>query len=196
MKKLLLVVFVIATSITSFSQTSTSLKRPPTLGMSLTFNDFRTATLLRSTNLNDVFNKHDFSRFSQMSPGLTLSYSQGIYDNLDFATTLGGCFVRYPFKNRPTSNNEGFLLQADANVQLKLLDDSYFANPYLTAGVGASVYQVYYGAYIPLGAGFNFRVHEDTQISTQFQYRVGITDNTANHFNFQLGFATPLTKKN
>lgn len=110
--------------------------------------------------------------------------------------TLGGSFVRYPFKNRTTSTTEGFLLQADANVNLKLLEDNYIVNPYLTAGVGASLYQVYYGAYIPAGAGFSFRLHEDALMFTQVQYRIGITDNTANHFNFQLGFATPLRKKN
>ncbi|MDB5193606.1 MAG: OmpA family protein [Segetibacter sp.] len=196
MKKILLIVFVVALSSKGFSQTFSSSKKPPTIGFSFMLNDFRTPTILRNSSFSSVLSEGEFSSLKEMSWGILINYSQGIFEHVDFVGTLGGSFVNYPFKNRTSSSKDAFLLHADANVNVKLLNDSYILNPYATAGIGASLYQVYYGAYIPAGVGLQVRLSEESLLFTQAQYRFGITDNTADHFNFQLGFAIPLSLKN
>jgi len=195
MKKLLLLLFILGAT-TSFAQLNQYKKRP-TLSVEFLLNDFRSARLINDNSLSSVLREKTFSSLGEMSYGAAVSYFQGLTNHLDFMTTLGGSFVRYPFKNQPFSNaaTESFLLEANANINIKLLTDKYFLNPYLTTGVGASLYKVYYGAFIPAGAGLQFNLGQETYMFTQAQYRVGITERASNHFNFSMGFGVPLTEK-
>lgn len=123
-----------------------------------------------------------------MGAGFSFTYLESLSNHLDFASSLGFSTVKYPFENRPTAGNDQFLVEGDANVNLRLLQDRYAVNPYLTAGVGGSYYDVYYGAYVPVGAGFQFKLSSEEFVRLQAQYRFGITENTSDHFNFTLGF--------
>ncbi|MCZ0211835.1 hypothetical protein OZK63_41485, partial [Streptomyces sp. UMAF16] len=67
-------------------------------------------------------------------------------------------------------------MEADASVNLKLLTDKYFMVPYLSAGVGASMYAgTYFGAYIPVGTGLQFNLGEGNFINLQYSYHLGIS---------------------
>lgn len=191
MKKTLLVVTVTFITCISFSQTG-SFKKQPTLSVNFMMNDYRTAEQLKSATLGGVFNEGSWSSVSQMSPGLSVNYLQGLTDYIDFMATLSGSFVDYTMKNRSRTGSEKFLLEADANVNMKLLRDQYIVNPYLTAGVGLSKYSVHWGAYIPFGLGLQFKLSPESYLFTNFQYRTGITDNASNHFNYSIGFGAPL----
>jgi hypothetical protein len=127
-----------------------------------------------------------------MYPGLSISYFNGISDQVDFMASLGGSFAKYDFKSGQTNRAERLLLELDANVNVKLLPDNYKVTPYITAGVGTSVYGVHHGAYIPLGLGFQVRLGEGAFLFSNFQYRTGITEFTNNHFNYAIGFGAPL----
>lgn len=197
MKKVLLVVFVLILCGKSFAQTPTATKRGQSVGFSFMLNDFRTANLMKSSSFGGVLNTGQFSELKEMSPGIAFHYSKGIFPNLDFTSSISGSYVRYTRKGAATATSDAFLLEADANARLNLFAHEYAVNPYMVAGVGASLYGVHYGAYIPTGLGVQFRLTDEAQLFTQGQYRFGITDNAANHFNFQLGFAIPVgSKKN
>jgi OOP family OmpA-OmpF porin len=191
MKKILLLVCASILMSTAFSQT-TSYKKQPSLGIHFIFNDFKTPQLIKANSLSSVINNKQFSKLKEMDPGFMITYGQGITDHVDFVASFGGSFVKYPLKNRPAETTERFLAELDANVNVKLLNDSYVVNPYLTAGAGVSYYKVHYGAYIPVGAGFQVRLSENDFIKLQAQYRIGITELASNHLNFSLGFTTAI----
>lgn len=130
-----------------------------------------------------------------MSPGLALSYLQGLTPNLDFSTTLAGSFLDYPFEGTLLSGNESLLLEADASLYGKMVDDSHWVVPYLSAGLGISKFKGYYGAFLPLGAGIQVNFFDDAFLIINSQYRVKVTENTNYHFYFSLGIVGNLNAR-
>jgi OmpA-OmpF porin, OOP family len=187
----LLVVCVLLSS-TSFSQTNSGNIKQPTLGLSFVMNDFKTAANIRATSLSTVVRDKSNAKIKDMTPGLAVSYLEGISKHVDFSATLAGSFVDYPFENRSgaqTSGSESLLLEIDASVNAKMFEDKYWVNPYLSVGVGASKYKGYYGAVIPVGVGLQVDFFREAFIFINSQYRLRVTDNTSHHFYHSIGFA-------
>ena len=179
-------------SLAAFSQGKI---RPEALGLSFILNDYATAQKIRSGSIEQVIRDDQWSKFRQMSPGLAISYFKGLKKNLDFAGTLAGSFVNYALPNR-TFSNDGFLMEADASVNFKIFDESYWVIPFLSAGLGVSKYRVYYGAFVPLGAGFRINLFDEASINFGTQYRVPITSETSGyHFMYSIGVSGVLGKK-
>ncbi len=191
MKKILLLVFVSFSTITTFCQTS-FYKKKPTLSVNFMMNDFKTAELVNKGSIGSVLKDKTWSKFSEMSPGLAINYYQGLTNHIDFMGSLGASIVDYTFKNRKSTGSDHFLLEADASIMAKLLSDQFIVNPFVTAGVGISMYKVYWGAYVPAGFGIQFKLAENTFLTTQAQYRTGVSELSTNHFNYSLGFGTPI----
>jgi OmpA-OmpF porin, OOP family len=117
-------------------------------------------------------------------------------ENIDFMASLGGTYTKYPFYPKsgvtPLSGNR-FLLEADANINLKLLTDKYFLVPYITLGAGASMYAgTYFAAQGNTGLGLQFKVGEDLFVNTQALYRPAISAFAVNHMAYTLGIVAPL----
>jgi len=168
--------------------------RPKALGISFILNDYATAQKIRSGSLDQVIRDDQWSKFKDMSPGLAITYFKGLKRHLDLSATLAGSYVNYPL-SRKSFSNDGFLLEADASVNLKILDESYWVIPYLSAGLGASKYRVYYGAFLPLGAGFRINLFDEASINIGAQYRVPVTYETVNyHFMYSIGISGVLGK--
>ena len=134
-----------------------------------------------------------------MSAGLSLQFMNGLTDHIDFTTTMGASFVNYPFKTgsgvTPTGQSK-FLLEADAGVNIKLLTDQYFFVPYINVGLGASMYAgSYFAAYVPIGAGLQFKLGEGSFINTQFNYRAEVSALSTKHLNYSIGFSAPLVDR-
>jgi len=194
MRKLILsfCVLVIAVS----TQAQTSYKKRPTLAVNFVLNDFKTASALRASSLSSVFNNKDWSRIGQMSAGLGLQFLKGLSEHVDLNTNLQVSFADYPLPNKPAATSESGVLEADAGVNVKLLPDNYFFTPYVTAGFGASLVKSTFGAYMPLGLGFQFNLgNQESFLFTNMQYRVPVTTSSAAyHFNYSIGFAAPIGK--
>ena len=193
MRKILLIVLLFGIT-ASYAQVSTYKKRP-TLSINFIGNDFRSAQLIKQQSLSTVLRDKTFSSLSQLKYGLGIGYHQGLSSHIDFMSTLNASLLKYPFKNMPAATSDKVLLEADANVNIKLLTDHYTVVPYLTTGVGVSMFSNKFGAYIPFGTGLQFNLGQETFLFTQAQYRVGITDLTNEHFVFSLGFGVPLKDK-
>lgn len=169
--------------------------RPQALGISFIMNDYTTAQRIRSGSINQVIRDDQWSKFNAMSPGLAITYFKGLKSHLDFAGTLAASFVNYSLPEK-SFTNDAFLLEADASVNLKILDESYWVIPYLSAGLGASRYRVYYGAFVPLGAGFRINLFDEASINIGTQYRVPVTAETSGyHFMYSIGISGVLGKK-
>src|SRR5690242_18447175 len=111
------------------------LNRPRALAVSFVMVDVTTAQRVHSTSLSRVFQGKQWAKFNEMSPGLAVSYFKGLRSHIDFAGTLVASYVNLPLRNKPASSNDGFLLEADASANFKLLPENYALTPYISAGV-------------------------------------------------------------
>ncbi len=177
----------------SFAQNKDE-KKAPVLAVNFVLNDFTTAQRLQNHSLAGVLKDKNWAQFSEMSYGLSIQYLQGITNHVDFSGTLAGSFVKYPFPNKPMSSNDALLVELDAAVNLKLLTDKYTLVPYAVAGVGASMYKgSHFAAHIPVGMGFQVNLGKrEAFLFTQGLYKMRVTNQSANHFSYSIGFAAPL----
>jgi OOP family OmpA-OmpF porin len=169
--------------------------RSKSIGVSFILNDFTTPQRIRSTSVEQVFRDKKWAKFNEMSPGLAITYFQGLQDHLDFAGTLTASFVNYPFPTRAPSATDALLLEADASINVKMFPDNYWFTPYFSAGVGGSKYKSNYGAFIPLGIGFKVDFYHEATIFANTQYRVPVvTENTNYHFMYSIGVSGVIGK--
>jgi OOP family OmpA-OmpF porin len=169
--------------------------RPPAIGISFFLKDYTTAELIRTQSLSAVLRNDKWTKMSQMDAGMAVTYFKGLGKHIDYAITLGGSFVRVPVNNQ-TNTNRNFLLEADAQMNLKMTSEKYWVQPYILAGIGGHTYRGTYGAFMPLGLGLKVNFFDDLHLFITGQYRVPVTKhNYAHHFHNSLGFAMPLSKK-
>jgi OmpA-OmpF porin, OOP family len=192
MKKILLVLISLGSIVGAFAQGE--YKKRPSLGIHFFLNDFKTAQVLRTAGLPKVIRDKQWQRTSAMTTGIAVSYLQGLNNNLDFAGTLSGSFVDYPITGKPSRVDPSLLLEGAATVNLKLLSDNYYVNPFLTAGVGASKYRGYYAAFMPFGVGAQIKIIDGVFVLWNSQYRVPVTENASYHFYHSLGVVFPIKK--
>ena len=172
---------------TGYSQTKLPI-RQPAIGISFTLTDFVTAQRIRTSSLASVFNNKKFAKFQEMSPGIAISYFKGILPRIDFAATLNGSFLDYPFRNRAPFGNNHLLLEGDASANFKLVTEDYWVIPYATVGVGVHTYKGYYGGFVPLGVGLRVNLFDEAGINFTSQYRIPANYETSNyHFFHSIG---------
>lgn len=196
MKKILAVLVALSVFVpASFGQQDPEL-RPAAIGVSFFLNDFVTPERIRSTSLSSVFANDQWAKTGEMSPGLAVTYFKGLKRHIDFAGTVAGSFLKYPIPNKSFSS-ERFLLEADAAFNLKMVSDKYWVQPYIIAGIGASMYGgSYFGAFVPTGLGLKVNFFDDAQFFTTAQYRIPVTKETTNyHLFYQFGIAGRIGKK-
>jgi outer membrane protein OmpA-like peptidoglycan-associated protein len=199
MKKFLFSLLVVGLATATFAQGPTSYKKRPSLGVSFFLNDMYTAERISKTSLSDIMQNNKWAKTSEMTPGLALQYFEGLTENIDFMGSLGGTFTKYPFYPKSglaPSTNAKFLLEADANINLKLLTDKYVVVPYITLGLGASMYGgTYFAAQANTGMGLQIGLGEGTFINTQMLYKPAISNFAVNHMAYTIGIASPLKDK-
>ena len=171
-----------------FSQDSSYIK-PPTLGIQFIFNDFQTATAIRTTSLSAVLRDKKLAHLKNMSPGLAVNYLQGLSSNIDFSSSLEMSFLDYPIQGKGAFGGNKLLLEGTAMINAKMLPDRYYFVPYVTAGLGLSRYENYYGTFIPLGVGVQVNIFDEAFFFVNSQYRLKVSDNTNYHFFASIGFA-------
>jgi hypothetical protein len=170
--------------------------RPKALGVSFIMVDFATPQRIRTGSLSQVLGNKQWAKFKEMSPGLALTYFQGLKPYIDFAGTLAASYVAYPLRNdRPVESGDALLLEGDASANFKMFDESYWVTPYLSAGLGISKYKGYWAAFIPLGLGFKVNLFDEASIFIASQYRVPATYETGNyHFMYNFGISGVIGK--
>ncbi|MFT3844983.1 MAG: OmpA family protein [Lacibacter sp.] len=195
MKKAFLLFLAVACFIAGFAQDN-NLKKRPSVGFQFTLLDFKSAQEIRERNLAYVLNNKNLFKVGRMSPALTLNYQQGITKYLDFMGRYTASFVDYPFRDATTtSGSDEFYMEADANVNLKLLPDNYWVVPYLSAGIGGARGNGKWMAYMPLGAGLQFNLFNDVFLHLNTAYRVPVTSKANYSLAHSFGVSVPLAEK-
>ena len=194
MKKLLLLFISVLVLITSYGQKE-SYKKTKALGVSFILNDFQTASDIRSSGLVSVIKAKNLFNSKRQHPGMAINYLSGLSEHVDFIASLEGSFLDYPIKDKPAFNQNTFLLESTASVNLKLLTDRYWVTPYIDLGVGASNYKKYFAAFLPIGLGLQVNLFREGFILINSQYRVPVTENASYHFTHSIGIATNVVAK-
>lgn len=161
----------------------------PTLGIYFFFNDFKTAADIRATSLREVLRNSQFARLKDMSPGLALNYISGLTRHFDFSTTLTGSFLDYYKQDGALLGEDNLLLEGDVSLKGKLFSNRYWVSPFLQLGTGISKFRNYWGAFIPVGAGFQVNLFDEAFFIFNAQYRVAVTSTVSNHFYYSIGIA-------
>jgi outer membrane protein OmpA-like peptidoglycan-associated protein len=169
--------------------------RPAAVGVSYFLNDFKTANLIRTTSLSSVMANDQWTKMKDMSPGFAVSYFKGLHKHIDFAGTAAFSFLRYPLPNKSFASDR-LLIETDASFNFKMVSERFWVQPYIIAGVGASMYGgKYFGAFIPTGLGMKVNLFDDAAVFVTSQYRVPVTTETTNyHFMHQFGVAGRIGK--
>jgi OmpA-OmpF porin, OOP family len=172
--------------------------RAPSIGVYFFLNDFKTAAAIRNSSLNTVLDQKQFGNLKEMSPGLAITYIKGLSNHFDYSVTASGSFVDFPLQNRPaeTTSSDKFFLEVDASITGKMVTDRYWLIPTFSAGVGASKYGSYYGAFIPVGVGLQLNFFDEAYLLIGSQYRIPITETNNYHFMHSIGIAGNIFNKN
>lgn len=166
-----------------------------TLGLHFFYSDFATAQQIKSTSLKNVLDNKLWTKLHNMQDGLAITYRKGITRKIDLAATTEFSYIDYLFKSGLYNGSTEFLLATQVTGIIKMLPDHKPVVPYLTAGIGGSVYQQKIGAYIPVGVGIQFNFFKETFLYTDFQYRKAINNQVNDHFNYSIGIASTLRTK-
>jgi outer membrane protein OmpA-like peptidoglycan-associated protein len=168
-----------------------------TLAVQVGAYDFGTAQAIRSGSLNSVLGNKQWTDFRQMDMAFGLSYIKGISEHLDYS--VNGYFgsVKYPVRQSNGSaitGSNNLLFETDASLHLKLLTDNFIVVPYLSAGLGGSVWNGRFEAFSPIGGGLQFGLGQDYFAFSNFQYRVPVTQGANYHFLYGIGIGGPVGK--
>ncbi len=161
----------------------------PTLSIHFFLIDFNTAASIRSTSLSSALISRNFGKTKGMSPGLAISYIRGITSHFDYSVRLGGSFLDYPQQNRSLFKSDAFLLESDISLRGKMVSNRYWVVPFVQAGLGASKYKGYFGAFIPAGVGLQINIFNEAYFLIHSQYRIPITETTNYHFYHSIGLS-------
>ena len=166
------------------------------IGVSFNLYDFKTAELIRTTSLNAVIRDKQFGKINNMSAGIGLHYFKGLKKHIDFGGSINAAFANQTLPDKPNDGDNRFLLQVEGTAQFKMVSDNYWLQPLLIAGFGGQKYDIYYGAYMPLGVGLNINFFNEGRLFINSTYRVPITTNSVNyHFMYAFGVSGRITKK-
>jgi OOP family OmpA-OmpF porin len=185
-------IFFVVGSATAQSSASS---KPTSIGISFLFFDYETPNRMRRSSFRQVLKDGDWAHLNEMSPGLAITYFKGLHPHIDFASTLSGAFADNALPGE-TDNENAFVVQADATLQFNMLSNRYMVTPYLIAGVGASKFKEYYGAFMPLGGGVKINFFNEAAFFVNGKYHLPVNTNTVNpHFIFSIGIAGIISKK-
>lgn len=201
MKKIFFSLIALGFAAGAFAQTTISpvmpsYKKRASLGLNFFLKDMITAERLERNSVAYTLDRHDWARPSEMSPGVSLSYYNGLADHVDFTAGLGATYTKYPFSvpsGVAASTTEKFLLEASAGINVKLMTDNYFINPYFHIGIGASMYKgTYFAAYMPTALGLQFNLGGGSFLHTTFNYNYKVSSLAVNNLSYSIGFSAPL----
>jgi outer membrane protein OmpA-like peptidoglycan-associated protein len=194
MKRLIFISLLTLFTLRVFAQVTPEVK-PSTVVFHVFYNDFKTARLIRTTSLNNVFNKNLWGNIGSLQMGFGFNYLKGISKKIDFVSSLDGSATDCLFKNGTYNGSNKFLLDANAGLNIKLLTDRHTIVPYFMAGAGFSLYQGNAGFYIPVGIGFQFNLFNDAFVLTNMQYRRAVSNNVNDHFQYNIGIGVSIGKR-
>lgn len=194
MKRIICISLLVCLVPRLFAQISQE-KKLSTLVFHSFYNDFKTTQLMKTTSVQNVLDKGQWSSIGSMQMGFGFNYLKGISKKMDAIITIDGSSTDYLFKDGSNNGSSKFLLDANAAFNLKLFTDTHKLVPYFSFGAGLSSYNRKTGFYIPSGVGIQFNLFNEAYILTNIQHRLALTSTINDHFYYSIGIGTNIGKK-
>jgi len=150
---------------------------------------------MKTTSVQNVLDKGQWSNIGSMQMGFGLNYLRGISRKMDAIITIDGSSTDYLFKNGSNNGSSEFLFDANAALNIKLFNDNLKLVPYFSIGAGLSSYNRKTGFYIPSGVGIQFNLFNEAYVLTNIQHRLALTSTVNDHFYYSIGIGTNIGKK-
>lgn len=197
MRKILFLILSTIILNMSYSQGQENYVKRGTLAVQAGGYDFLTAQRIRNSSLSNVLSKKDWATFKDINLALGLSYIKGLNSHIDYS--VNGFFgsTRYPVRSSTgsvTVGDDKLLTEIDASIHLKMLSDKYAVVPYLSGGLGGSLYDKRFEAFSLLGGGLQVKLAPDHFVFSNFQYRIPVTQGGNYHFMYTIGIGAPVGK--
>lgn len=195
MKKFVLICSSIFFVVCHATAQTGSYPKTTSIGISFLFFDYETPDRMRRTSFRQVLKEGNWAHLNEMSPGLAITYFKSLHPHIDFASTISGAFADNALPGETVTEN-AFVVEGDATLQFNLLNNRYMVTPYAVAGVGASKFKSYYGAFMPLGLGVKVNFFNEAAFFLNGKYHLPVNDGTINpHFVLSLGIAGIISRK-
>ena len=197
MKKLLFSLIVIGMAVSATAQTTPiSYKKRPSIGFHFQLQDVTTPGLIGAGSASSVITNNQWAKIKDLNPGASFQYVEGLNEYIDLQVSIGGSFVRYPFRAKSgitVPSAKRLLLETDVAINVKMLKDNYLIVPYFTIGAGASMYGgTYFATYAPIGLGLQIKLGDDNFLTTSFVHRTAMSILASNHLTYNIGVVSPL----
>lgn len=200
MKKFLFSFIACGLVMSALAQTTPiSYKKRPSLAVNFLLKDMKTVDAISRSSIGSVLSNKNWTPLNQMGLGMSLQYFHGLTEYIDFNGSFTASSVRYDFYKSSGLQNVGgssILMELDGALNFKLLKDKYFMVPYMSLGLGASLYNgTHYAAHAPAGLGFQFNLGQETFLNTQFLYKAAVSNAAINHLTYSLGIISPVKER-
>lgn len=194
MKNIILII-LFAFCITNIKAQNTSIKKQPSIGLHLFYNDFATPSLIQATSFGNVLRNKTWNKPQNMEGGFGLDYLQGFTDKIDLIGTVNASWVNYLLPNSLLYGSSNFLMDINAGAHIKLLTDKHVINPFLITKIGYSAYKNINGFSLIPGLGIQANLFNEAFILTTVEYRAALNNSLSNQIYYSIGIATNITKK-
>lgn len=196
MKKLYILISAFCLFTAVQAQPKKSNKKGQVVGVSFTMHDFGTVSDFQRSSLSAILESGSWAKSRNMSPGFALSYSKGVFDNLDVMVRTGLTSLDYPRPgNRvPNATTPKTMIESDVSLQAKLLSDAYLLSPYVSLGAGASAWNGYFSAYAPVGLGLQVNLFDEVYLNFQTQFRLPVSGDASRHIFYGIGMGSAIGK--
>ena len=136
-----------------------------------------------------------FSGLSNGYGGLGVSLTKGINPRIDWGATVDFLYADSVMKRKQTLSSKQLLVETDLSLRWRFLNPSAFFQPFLSGGLGVSVFDSYWGGYVYPGAGIQLNISTEAFLLLNVQRRFGLTNTLANHYFYSIGLAGNIGKR-
>jgi OmpA-OmpF porin, OOP family len=160
-------------------------KKGTLLGIHYNMADFNAPSGLKDPITGKVYNS-----VRQMTKGLSFGYWKGLTNKIDLAVKLNGMFRDYSSIYQGVTGKQGIGIELEPTLNIRPFKDNTKLAPFLTAGVGAGLYDGKLGGYLPAGLGLQFNMNSVTYLIAQAQYKFTLSEKyLGDNLFYSFGFA-------
>ena len=166
-------------------------KKPGSFSLNVSLSDYNFCKTVKDSSLAKALRQKNWLKPANKSFGIGASYWKGLTKHIDFSGTFAATLSNFPvgFVKGDSIGQAGISTQLDALLHLRLLRDNAIVNPFLTGGIGIGYFSKQAAAYVPVGAGLQFRFSESSFMVVQAQWRKTLMDGITNDYLvYSIGF--------
>lgn len=141
-----------------------------------------------------LYDKLNFQPLKKWVPGVSFNYMQRFSDHYAFTIMAAASFHDSILK-KSSKLNKKLLLETSVSLNRKFGSSMNRIQPFISTGVGASVYYKHYGVFIPAGIGLQTKISKDVFTTINAQYRFGVRSPLLSHFMYSIGIAGTLNRQ-